>query len=98
MGKKQYHPGRLHLVWYDLPVCGTDAITGKTIEFLFENIAWDTEGIEDGCIIVCLRQQESVVERKVLVSSMALINDIDDEYKNSLYRMALSILSIAKID
>lgn len=89
---KNYHPGKLCAIWYDLPVSGICIETGKQVNFFFGNILWDMEGVVDGGIPVYINKNGEIKDVIVHHQSLTLLFPEKPEEMTPLQKLALFAL------
>lgn len=94
MTAKKYHPESLIAVWYDLPVTGINTENGETVNFRYQDIIWEFEGLVDNCIPVCIRDEEGcfIEEINIRKDSMSLLFPDSPDDMTPLQLLALSAL------
>lgn len=91
----KHHPGKLIIIWNDLPVTGKVIETGEWRIFPYGHILWGTEGVIDGGVAVWFPEDGASKEIYVQEKSMQLIFPESSENMTALQKLAVSALPLS---
>lgn len=91
----KHHPGKLIVIWNDLPVTGKAIETGEWLTFPYGHILWEMEGAIDGSVPVYFLEEGVSKEIYIHAKSMHLVFSEAPENMTPIQKLALSALPLS---